>query len=267
MKARLLPWLLGFAALPVAAHAARSDWAPAEQSQLRLLVGEAADGSISGGIEVRLEPGWYTYWRNPGDAGVPPVFDFSGSENVADVEVLYPTPERHDDGVGVSLIYRDEVVFPLTVIPTDPGRGISLRVAASIGVCRDICIPTSADAAVTLARPAEPDPLADALVDRYRPRVPKPAEPGRFDVERVTVDADALLIDVRAPESGYLDLFSEPPPGWYLGQPAFVSRSDGVSRYRLALDGKPKDAPIEGQRFRFVAVSGGEAIEEAVEIR
>src|SRR6185503_21375598 len=85
-------------ALPATAIAARSDWLQADESQMRLLLTPGKDGSIEGGVELLLESGWYTYWRNPGEAGVPPVFDFSGSENVADVEVRYPTPMRKVDG-------------------------------------------------------------------------------------------------------------------------------------------------------------------------
>ncbi len=97
--------------------------------------------------------------------------------------------------------------------------------------------------------------------------MPKAPEPGRFDIEAVTQADNALLIDVRMPQSSYLDLFADPPEGWYIGQPAFVERTGDVSRYRLSLAGRPKDAEVSGQTFRFVAVSGGEAIEEAVEIR
>ena len=95
MTATLLRIFFGLAlAAPAQALAARSDWAAADQAQLRLLLSHAAAGPIEGGIEISLEPGWYTYWRTPGDAGVPPVFDFGGSRNVASVEVLYPAPER-----------------------------------------------------------------------------------------------------------------------------------------------------------------------------
>src|SRR5918998_4004655 len=133
---RLFLLLLSLA-LPAEALAARSAWSPAAQSQLRLLLAAPEAGRIDGGIEIVLDPGWYTYWRNPGEAGVPPVFDFSGSENVADVKVLYPAPERYDDGASVSLIYRDEVVFPLTVIPVTPDAPVTLQVEAKFGVCRE----------------------------------------------------------------------------------------------------------------------------------
>lgn len=254
-------------AVPAVALAARSDWTAADESQLRLLLTPGEDGRIDGGIEILLEPGWYTYWRNPGEAGVPPVFDFSGSENVAHVEVLYPAPIRFDDGASVSLIYRDEVVFPLAVTPLKSDLPITLRLEATFGVCSAICIPTRASSAITLSPGSDSDPLSAARLRTFEERVPKGPVPGRFDIESVSAAGDALTIDVRMPDSSYFDLFADPPDGWYIGQPAFVERVDGISRYRLSLAGRPHDAQLQGQRFRFVAVAGGEAIEEGVEIR
>jgi DsbC/DsbD-like thiol-disulfide interchange protein len=254
--------LLAGIVFPALAFGARSEWTTADNSQLRLLLTKTPEGHTSGGIEILLEPGWYTYWRNPGEAGIPPIFDFSGSDNLAEVEVRYPAPSRHDDGSSVSLIYENEVVFPLSVKPAVEGANITLRIKAQFGVCREICIPTAANAEVTLIPDARPDPLSNARLREFERRVPLPPQSGRFDVEAVSEDGDALAVDVRMPESTYSDLFVEPPAGWYLGQPAFVGRNNGVSRYRLPLAGKPRDQHLSGQQFRFVAVAGSEAIEE-----
>jgi len=259
--------LLAGIVFPALALAARSDWTTADKSQLRLLLTRSPEGRTSGGIEILLEPGWYTYWRNPGEAGVPPVFDFSGSDNLAKVEVLYPAPLRHDDGTSVSLIYENEVVFPLSVTPAVEGADITIRMKAQFGVCSEVCIPTSANAEVTLTTGTKADPLSNARLREFERRVPMPPEDGRFDVMAVTEEGDALAIDVRMPDSTYSDLFVEPPGGWYLGQPEFIERDNGVSRYRLSLAGRPPDEPISGQEFRFVAVAGGEAIEETFTIR
>src|SRR5258708_4657987 len=106
-------------AFPATALGAHSGWSPADDAQMRLLLTPGNGGRIVGGVELVLDPGWYTYWRTPGEAGVPPLFDFSGSENVANVEVLYPAPMRKDADGTVSLIYQDEVVLPLTVTPKE----------------------------------------------------------------------------------------------------------------------------------------------------
>jgi DsbC/DsbD-like thiol-disulfide interchange protein len=253
--------------IPALAFAARSDWTPADQSQLRLLLTADETGQIRGGIEISLEPAWYTYWRSPGEAGVPPVFDFSGSENVAAIDIMYPAPLRYDDGASVSLIYRDDVVFPFTVTPKNLAETVMLRLTAQFGVCSDVCIPTSASTEVSLPPHAEADPLSEARLLEFANRIPKPPQPGRFAVESVVADGDQLTIDVRSPDSAYSDLFAEAPRGWYVGQPTFVERVDGRSRYRLSLAGKPDDAEVAGQTFRFVAVAGGEAIEESISVR
>jgi DsbC/DsbD-like thiol-disulfide interchange protein len=252
-------------ALPAPAIAAHSDWAEADEAQLRLLLEPPTRGGILGGIEIVLNPEWYTYWRNPGEAGVPPAFDFSGSENVAEIEVRYPTPSRRDDGTSVSLIYMEEVVFPLVVSPSDASRPVTVRVKANFGVCSEICIPTGAMAQVTSSE--APDPLSTARIASFAGRVPGAPDPGRFDIRNVIAEEGALLIEVLMPESSTMDLFADPPAGWYVGQPAFVEREGEISRYRLSLSARPHEAPILGQTFTFVAVSGGEAIEKTVEIR
>jgi DsbC/DsbD-like thiol-disulfide interchange protein len=259
--------LLTALAAPDAAMAVRSDWAQADEAQMRLLLAGPQQMGIAGGIEILIEPGWHTYWRNPGEAGVPPVFDFSQSKNVASVKVLYPAPERLDDGGSVSLIYRNEVVFPLVIEPVEPGAPITLSVDATFGVCAEICIPTRASSAATLAPEAPADPLSEARVTSFAARVPGPAEPGRLEVVSTEAESDALVIHVRMPDSSYADLFADPPAGWYIGQPSFVSRAGGISRYRLSLAGKPENASLKGQTFRFVAVAGGDAIEQVVVIR
>jgi DsbC/DsbD-like thiol-disulfide interchange protein len=267
MTARsLLSFFLVGLAVPSIAEAARSGWSQADEAEMRLLLTRTAEGRLEGGVEMLLEPGWYTYWRTPGEAGVPPVFDFSASDNVADVEVRYPAPLRHDDGASVSLIYEDEVVFLLDVTPTDAGRPVTLRANVIFGVCSDICVPTSADAEVTLPPEGDSDPLSTARLRAFASRGPGPPEPGAFDIETVAETDDALEIDVRTPDSSYFDLFAAPPEGWFIGQPRLIERSGDIVRWRLDLAGKPHNSQVSGQQFTFVAVAGGAAIAKTVRI-
>jgi DsbC/DsbD-like thiol-disulfide interchange protein len=254
------------AALPSAAPAAQSDWAEALNSRLRLLLVEGEAGGLSGGVEIALEPGWYTYWRTPGETGIPPQLDFSGSENVASVEVHYPVPERYDDGMSLSLVYFDHVVFPLTVTAADPALPVRLNLDALFGVCEEICIPAKAEAAVDLAPGAADDAVARIAIEEAWRRVPGPPLPGRLAVERVSLEGEMLEIELAAPGEGPVDLFAEGPPDWYLGQPKLVARDGAGARFRLKLGGRPADAEVAGQAFRFVAVAGGEAVEQVVAV-
>src|SRR3954467_11725511 len=100
------PAALGFtavllASLPITAHAQdASPWQRDLHSAVRLLAGSRSGTVLLGGISFQLQPGWKTYWRTPGDSGVPPRFDFSKSENVEAVTVLWPAPAKFEDGAG-----------------------------------------------------------------------------------------------------------------------------------------------------------------------
>src|ERR1051325_181650 len=93
-----------------------SPWQRDSHSALRLLGGSRSGAVLLGGIAIQLQPGWHTYWRNPGDSGVPPRFDFSKSDNVEAVTVLWPAPHKFDDGAGgTSLGYVKQIVLPLRI--------------------------------------------------------------------------------------------------------------------------------------------------------
>src|SRR5579864_2560977 len=123
-----------------------SPWDKQPHAQARLIAGsvmKSADATyLRAGVEIRLDPGWKTYWRDPGDSGAPPTFDFSGSENVKSVNVLWPAPKKFPDGAGGNSIgYRNEVLLPLHVVPADAGKQTSLRLKLEYDICSNICMP------------------------------------------------------------------------------------------------------------------------------
>src|ERR1700760_3444784 len=101
-----------------AAHAQdASSWQQHSHSQLRLRAGSRSGTVLLGGVVLQLQPGWHTYWRSPGDSGVPPRFDFSKSDNIEAVTVLWPAPVKFDDGAGgTSLGYKQQIVLPLRIV-------------------------------------------------------------------------------------------------------------------------------------------------------
>ena len=100
-----------------------------------------ADGSRVAAVHLSLEPGWKTYWRTPGDAGIPPRFDWSGSRNLQSVSVSWPTPKVFDDNGMRSIGYADELVIPLTLSPKSSDKPVRMRLTMDIGICSDICVP------------------------------------------------------------------------------------------------------------------------------
>ena len=164
--ARLLFAVLAFLTATLPATAQQGDTPPLEAV---LLEGwQREDGVRVAAIRLRMAPGWKTYWRAPGDAGIPPSFDWSGSANLRDVSVTFPAPKVFDQGGVNSIGYAREVIFPLTVTPERPGAPVALDVAIDLGVCSDICLPQRLHLKATLDETAgRPAPaIAAALAPR-----------------------------------------------------------------------------------------------------
>ena len=122
------------------------------------------------GVEIRLSAGWHTYWRYPGDAGVPPQFSFTGSQNVKQVDVLWPAPERMVDSGGTSIGYSTGVILPLRVVPQEAGKPVALRLKPDYAICEKLCVPAEASGELTLASGRASQ---DAALTAAEGRVPK----------------------------------------------------------------------------------------------
>ncbi|WP_439121955.1 protein-disulfide reductase DsbD domain-containing protein [Marivita sp.] len=126
------------------------------------------DGTHMAALHIVLEPGWKTYWRAPGDVGIPPQFDWSGSENIHAVSTNWPTPQVFFEQGMRSVGYKSEVVIPLHMTANTASADMQLTGDMQIGICKDICIPAHLSFTATLPpTPTRPDPMiAAALTDR-----------------------------------------------------------------------------------------------------
>src|SRR5687768_5032641 len=118
-------------------------------AQARLFQAETLDGVWNAGLAIDLDDGWKTYWRMPGESGVPPQFDWSGSKNLKAVTIGWPAPRRYSDAAGETIGYKDEVVFPLRIEPQHRGLPVELELRLFYAVCKDVCIPAEARLALT----------------------------------------------------------------------------------------------------------------------
>lgn len=193
-------------------------WADGQHAQVRLVPGgRDGAGELLAGIAISLDHGFKTYWRSPGESGLPPSFDVSGSTNLAHAEVLWPVPNRLEDAGGVAYGYKDEVTFPLRVVPEDATRPVDLRVVLAYGVCNDICIPARAEFALRLDGSDAPDSTVRAALARV-PEARALGDAGPLSVQAVEPggDANTLAVSVRAPPGETLALFIEAPDGWFI---------------------------------------------------
>jgi len=115
------------------------------------------NGGHMAAVELVLAPGWKTYWRSPGDAGIPPSFDWSGSENVKSVRIHWPAPAVFQTNGMQSIGYHDRVILPVEITPETPGQPIRLQLRMDLGVCDEICLPAALDLVTDLAAPGAPD--------------------------------------------------------------------------------------------------------------
>jgi DsbC/DsbD-like thiol-disulfide interchange protein len=139
----------------------------------RLLPGTGEpDGARMAGLRLTLADGWKTYWRSPGETGVPPVFDWSGSRNLREAEVFWPRPEMFESFGLRAVGYSDEVVLPVRLVPEDPARPIEVRLEANLGVCREICVLET----VTLSETIEPGEAGHGAGQIARALAAVPAE-------------------------------------------------------------------------------------------
>src|SRR5213079_3579860 len=201
---------LGFAAallassLAIEAHAQDASlWQRDTHSAVRLLAGSRSGAVLLGGIAFQLQPGWKTYWRTAGDSGVPPRFDFSKSENIEAVTVLWPAPMKFDDGAGgYSLGYNNQVVLPLRIVAKNADKPVTLRADINYAVCEKLCIPVEAHAELAFASVASTE---DGNLSEALNTVPKPAnvgDPNPLTIREVKREGkNNVLVDVTAPEA------------------------------------------------------------------
>jgi len=175
----LLSVVLAFACLSLPARAVTQD----EVLSAELLPGwRTANGTYMAALRLTLAPGWKTYWRSPGEAGIAPEFNWSGSQNLAAVHLHWPRPHVfHLNGMQ-SIGYSRELVLPIELSPADPSRPIDLRGEVDLGVCDDICMPAELAFQATLSGPGAPDPAIRAALND-RPATGAEAGLGRIGCE------------------------------------------------------------------------------------
>lgn len=214
----MLPVLsLVLAAHPFAALAQQSTSLPAPPpppglESAQLLSGwQRADGVRMAGLEIDLAPGWKTYWRAPGDAGIPPQIDFTGSQNVASAVLHWPAPEIFTSAGMRTVGYHGGILLPVEITPQDPAKPVALKAQAVIGICDRICVPVTLHLEADLSGKGAPD----ARIEQALALEPKPidakttctTEPVR---DGVKVIARIDLPPAIGPEETLLELTSRP---------------------------------------------------------
>jgi suppressor for copper-sensitivity B len=231
-------------AMPALADPAASDWVSNEQGRVRLISAVAATGdaaSLQLGLEFDLKPDWKIYWRSPGDAGYPPSIDWKGSENLEEAVISWPAPHRFSISGLETMGYKEDVVLPLIVRLSQPGKKASLHAAIDYLTCAVVCVPQHADLTLNLpAGPAGVTPHA-YLISKFQSAVPGDgARQGLSLVSAQSNDGGDLVVTVAAdPALKHPDLFLERADQMQFARPV-VKLQQGGKRVVF------KVKPVEG---------------------
>jgi thiol:disulfide interchange protein DsbD len=251
-------FLSAVAALALGAPSAGAQTPPARHVKVSLLADVEAvrpGQPLTLGILLEMESGWHTYWRNPGDSGLPTRVRWDLPQGFAAGELQWPYPGRFKTGPLVSYGYEHEVLLPVEVrVPPSIGTP-EVRVAARVDwlECQEACLPGRAD--VLLALPVRatsgPGPHAARFAETRR-RLPA-RDPGW----RISASAAprGLSLVVRSPRGAVLRdayFYSITPRVLDYAKPQPLAREGAAHRMELARD--PNGAPPE--RLAGVLVAG-----------
>lgn len=241
ITASLLAWAMIAPVSPALAAEASpltSPWVKGSLSQVRLISGGFDGKTYKAGIQIRLKGAAHTYWRNPGDGGVPPVFDFSKSANLAEAKPYFPAPTRSGEPGEEVIGYAKEVIFPVHVTPAANGKPVLLALKLHYAACEKICVPETAVMQIRLD-PAAKNPGAASMIAAFEAKLPKALSvAGAPKLSIAPQNAGkSWIFRLENAGKGASDIFVEGPEGWY-----FDRKMRAPGEFELILAQKPEDA-------------------------
>ena len=239
-----------------------SDWVQGYNTKARLVAGHAVrDGqkALYAGVELAMPQGWKTYWRAPGDAGgVPPEFDWKGSQNLQSARVLYPAPHRLSDKAGDAVGYKGGVIFPVLVKPTDAAEPIVLHGKIDYGLCKDICIPAEAEFQIEIP----PSVGISAELTRSLSRVPQDQPRAGIDpkLRSWRIDQSSgkpkLIFSVETGSSDGADAFVVTSDETYIPLPKRIANEAGKAKFEVDLTDGVDIKDLKGKPLTITMVDG-----------
>jgi len=237
---------------------------PANVASADILGGwREASGQHIAAVRITLAPGWKTYWRAPGDAGIPPLFDWSGSRNVSGVTPLWPVPHIFWQNGMRSVGYANEVVLPLVVSPAMGADAMRLAGRLDIGVCQDVCIPVSFDLSGDLPAEGAPDPAISAAMAAR----PLPAEAAGVTSVTCSVqpisDGIRITASITMPRIGEDEAAVLEPADPSIWVSEAETRRDGGILHATAEMVPPNGQPfaVERSEIRITVLSGARGVD------
>jgi DsbC/DsbD-like thiol-disulfide interchange protein len=243
-------------------QAASSAWAVNEGGRMRLvLLPAGADGSREGVLLVEPKKGWITYWKEPGDVGIPPSITPVPGADYSVARVDFPVPKLLTTGDMQDVGYDHPVALPLVL--DNAGNDSPVSLSAFVGVCQNICIPFQAELTVDPAAEVGRDPEEVALVEEAKRLVPPgPSEDFRVTGHVINPDLKSLEISLRLPADAPLpQVFVSGPSSHVYVDGKASAGTDGETLYTVPIGKLPKGYTMSGKRWGLLVVAGDRAME------
>ncbi len=207
--------------------------------------------TYAAGFRVIMDKGWKTYWRNPGQAGIPPHIEITGA-NLESMTIDFPLPLRIIEDGSEALGYHDEVVFPISLKPIDATKPISAHLSSFFGICAVVCTPAKFEADGKFAN----DNPQSAIISKWQMRVPQPS---RF-ISAAHVTEHYLVLDLK---QSLKDIFVEGPDRYFFQAPDFAKET---GRAWIKVEGLKDSKDLLGIELRITADANGPGLEQRVTV-
>ena len=246
------------------ARAEMSAWADNEGGRMRLIaLPPDASGTIRAGLQIEPKPGWVTYWREPGNSGIPPQITFPPETGIALDRMEYPVPRHIADGKVDEVVYDAPVTLPLRLSVKNGAAG-EIKADAFIGICKDICVPFQARFALKLSPVAQSRPQEEAILAAADARLPETPS-SEFEVTKFALSEDMreLTLRITLPEPGETtpEVIVTGPSGHVFTRQLSSKRDGTALTTTIAIGKLPTNYDVVGKTWSALVIDGTRAIE------
>lgn len=253
-----------------------TEWSDTQYSRVRLVSESSALGDgkkLLMGVEIATRPGWKTYWRAAGEAGLPPNIEWRTAENTSRPKILWPAPERFTADGADSYGYTGGVVLPFFATPLHTGEPVRIAMQLDYAVCLDICVPEQAELSITL-EPGSAEVTAHAgLLRDALAQVPvlqgENASPRIIGVQ-IAAAAEPALMNVTATSDRPFvqpDLFVDGAPDFLFSAPKISLSQDKRSAvFIVAVQSLHPELSLGGHAVTLTLVDSGQAVEHRLRL-
>jgi len=182
------------------------------------------------GLEVNLLPKWKIYWKNPGDAGLPPEISWKNASNVDSVSLLYPMPKRFIFFDIQTFGYENEVVFPLEIKLIDKEKKLSGFLDLNAQICSEICVPITQKFDLNKLNFIKEDTTSFKKIINYKNKIPKRVTKEQLDLVSINIHKEVVSLKFKNYAiSSINDVIIEDENGFINYKPEILGNNDNLN--------------------------------------